>query len=181
MALVVEDGTAKADAEAYISVAACTTYLDKFAQSGTSNLFTAAAADSDREIALRNSARWLDATFQLLYVGHRFTKSQAMQWPRGSGKYNDGWDIDADEMPQSLLDANCEMALRFIEDTTGHDTSRLMPDQANPALIQREKLKADVTEIDTTYVGGAQQQKLYAMAERIMDNILLPAGRIILG
>tara|TARA_R110002020_G_scaffold128335_5_gene287613 strand:+ start:4578 stop:5117 length:540 start_codon:yes stop_codon:yes gene_type:complete len=178
MALTVESGTGSATADSYISEANAITYLDKYAASGSSNVFTAAST-ANAEIALRSATRTIDAMFAMRFKGSRLLGTQALQWPRVGAVTNDNYAIDSDAVPALVKNATCELALRFIADSTGHDTSRLTPDQENPGAILREKLKADVVETETEY-GGASQQKHYKIVADMLAPLLHSAGRVML-
>ncbi len=180
MALTVEDGTAVVGADAYLSVADAETYLNNHAASGSSNAFTTASTTALKEIALRNAARTIDAMFASRFPGYRVQRTQGLQWPRMQAEYIDGWEIPATEVPRELKDFSCELALRFIANTTGHDTSRLTPDQDNPGAIKSEKLKGDVAEVVTVYENGADQQTLYTLGEAMMNRILVPGSAVYL-
>lgn len=78
MALVVEDGTGKANAESYISVADATTY---HADRGNT-AWAALATDALREQALRNATEYMVQVYRLRWKGFRMTATQALDWPR---------------------------------------------------------------------------------------------------
>jgi len=178
MALTVETGTGSATADSYISEADAITYLDKYAASGASNVFTAAST-ANAEIALRGATRTIDSMFGLRFKGARLLGTQALQWPRVAVVTNDSYAVDSDAVPALVKNATCELALRFIADSTGHDTSRLTPDQAQPGSILREHLKADVVETDTEYA-GASQQKYYKVVHDMLAPLLYPVGKVVL-
>jgi len=176
MALTVETGTGSATADSYISEADAITYLDKYAASGSSNVFTAASTAA-AEIALRNATRTIDSMFALRFKGSRLLETQALQWPRVGVVTNDNFAVDSDSVPALVKHATCELALRFIADSSGHDTSRLTPDQDKPGAILEERLKADVVETETHYA-GASQQKLYKIVADLLGPLLYSAGKV---
>jgi len=178
MALTVETGTGSATADSYISEADAITYLDNHAASGSSNVFTAAATAA-AEIALRNATRTIDSMFGLRFKGARLLGTQALQWPRVAVVTNDNYAIDSDAVPALVKNATCELALRFIADSAGHDTSRLTPDQDKPGAILNERLKADVVETDTEYA-GASQQKHYKIVNDMLAPLLHSASKVTL-
>jgi hypothetical protein len=178
MALTVETGAGSATSDSYISEADAVTYLDKFAASGSSNVFTAAST-ANAEIALRSATRTIDSMFGMRFKGARLLGTQALQWPRVSVVTNDSFAVDSDAVPALVKNATCELALRFIADSTGHDTSRLTPDQSQPGSILKERLKADVVETDTEYA-GASQQKYYKIVEDMLSPLMHPFGKVVL-
>jgi hypothetical protein len=176
MALTVETGTGSATADCYISSADAVTYLDKFAASGSSNSFTAASSAA-KEIALRNATRTIDSLFALRFKGSRALGTQALQWPRVGVITHDNYAVESTEVPALVKNATCELALRFIDDSSGHDTSRLTPDQDQPGSILEERLKADVVETETVY-GGASQQKRFKIVEDMLAPLMHSAGKV---
>lgn len=97
MAIIVEDGTGKADANSYISEAELTTY----------------ATDRGITITGTNSAllyQAMDYVEQQLFIGDKLTKAQALQWPRYNA-FIDGYAVPTNEVPQLLKDAVAEAAL----------------------------------------------------------------------
>lgn len=179
MALVVENGAGLPNADSYASVAETSTYLTSVAISGASNVFTAAVV-ATQEVALRQATRFLDARFALRFSGERLLATQSLQWPRANAVFADGHTVDDDIVPVLIKNAAAELALRVIADTTGHDTSRLMPDQTTPGSIKSKRVRADTVERDIEYIGGAAQQKLFAIAEAMLATILTPGGRLVL-
>lgn len=97
MATTVEDGSIVTGANSYVSDADFAAYA-----SDRGYTVTGTAA----ELLLR-AALYVE---QLSFKGDKKTKAQRMQWPR----YNveiDGFYIESDEIPQQLIDLQCEVAL----------------------------------------------------------------------
>lgn len=88
MALVVEDGTGKPDAESYISASDAATYL-----SSRGNKTFAAADTADQEAALRNATDFMVSQFRRRWAGDRILIEQALDWPRAAVPIPDvgGW------------------------------------------------------------------------------------------
>jgi len=97
MATIVEDGTIVSNANSYVSDANFATYA-----SDHGITVTGVAA----QLLLR-AAIYVE---QLQFIGAKKTKAQTMQWPRTSVNI-DGFAIDSDEIPQLLVDLQCEVAL----------------------------------------------------------------------
>jgi len=97
MALVIEDGTGKADAQSYASEAEIAAYaLERgITVSGTDTELLIQAMDY---IETKN------------FIGDKNTKEQALQWPRINA-VTDGFYIDTDEIPLSLINSQIEVAL----------------------------------------------------------------------
>lgn len=121
MALIVEDGTGKPDAESYVSVAEADAY---HAARGVTS-WSAAAVDA-REAALRNGTSYVDAMYA--WKGAPTTSTQALAWPR-TGVEADGYEIATDFIPPKLRHATCEAALKSL-------TSTLVPDVSPQQVVE---------------------------------------------
>lgn len=78
MALIVEDGTAKADAESYCTVAFATTYHSDRGNAA----WAALASDAIREQLLRKATEYMVGAYRSRWAGERVTTTQALDWPR---------------------------------------------------------------------------------------------------
>lgn len=165
MALVVEDGTGLATAEAYISVADADAY---FALIGTHASWTAASS-TEKEQALRLGAIYLDGNFG--WQGTRTTSTQALDWPRWDVE-RDGIVIDTDAVPTAVARANAEAALQHI--ISG---GALFVDQTRPGGIRSESFTVGEISETVEYDGSAGQQKLFARLEALLEG-LLGRGRV---
>lgn len=108
------------DANSFVTVADCTTYLDGRLNTSA---WTAASAD-DKARAVISATRLLNG---LRYLGSTVSETQALQWPRAYVPNPDA-PFDADptrpfdevvyyvetEIPQRIVDATCELALEFL-------------------------------------------------------------------
>lgn len=109
MALVVEDGTGKADANSYVSRTDADTLLSFHA----SQAKWAALSDADKEAALQRATEYLDLKFR--WYGQALYQIQALQWPRT--KYFDakGFERTAGLIPTELEKAAAYLAITAIE------------------------------------------------------------------
>lgn len=161
MALVVEDGTGKADAESYISVADATAY---FAARGNAE-WAAVAGDTVREQLLRKATDYMVAKYSGAWAGQRVTVEQALDWPRlnvprvdiagGYGPYPIYWDDNV--VPEQVKRACAELAVRAI-------AGDLDPDVG--AQVKSET----VGPISVTYADGARQNTAF----KAVSNMLSP-------
>lgn len=126
MALVVEDGTSKSDADSYISLSDANSY---FTNHGSPSAWDA-ATDSGKEGALRYAVVWLDNHYN--WLGTVVLGTQARAWPRyigwdrwGINEDTLGFQVPYDSVPQRVIDAQCELALVHLNDAlnTVADTS----------------------------------------------------------
>jgi hypothetical protein len=168
MALVVEDGTGKADAESYLSVADCDTYHTKHGDSSD----WSGASTADKEEALRMGTQYLDAIYNALWIGTRANETQALDWPRSDAEDYDGFIIGSTSIPQALKDATAEAAVRHITETNG-----LFPDVSEPGAIKSYKVKVGPVEEATEYVGGQPQVPAFRIIDALLRD-LLTIGRV---
>lgn len=166
MALEVEDGTGKANAESYISVADADTYF-----SNRGYTLWATLMEAEKEQALRRSTDYMLQVYRLKWKGTRVTGTQSLDWPRnwvlrddyefatqngaqviGARQY-----YPADEVPTEVKNACAELAFK----AAGGD---LAPDIAQ--RVVREKV--DVLEVEYDRYGVPYTQY------RAIDNLLAP-------
>jgi hypothetical protein len=120
LTLVKEDGTGKADANAYADVADGDAYHDGHLYASA---WTGATTDS-KAAALVMATRVIDS--QMQFRGIRAVGGQALQFPRAGCRDEDA-DPDfgsgcvaVDEVPKAVVDATCELARELlIADRTG--------------------------------------------------------------
>jgi hypothetical protein len=119
--IIVEDGTGIANANSYISAADADTYFEGRLRSTD----WSGASAGDKDIALAESRRVLD--YQWQWNGTKTDDSNELQWPRygvvdpDSGGGVNPWpsayglgEIASDEIPQWLMDAQCEIAVALL-------------------------------------------------------------------
>ena len=163
MAIVVEDGTGKTDADAYISVADADTYHVNY----TGSASWAAATTATKEIAIRNATQYIDIKYNGRWRGRRTHDTQALDWPRSSIADRDGYGIDSDEMPTRLLNACAEMAVRHVDgDTLIVDVS------AGDNGIKSEAVSVGPVSSDIEYSGVKSTAKKYAIVANLLSEFL---------
>jgi hypothetical protein len=175
MALVVEDGTGKTDADSYISRADADTYVAKYIKSDNAGRVAwEASTDDEKDDALRQAAQYLDQTYQTKWQGVRTHTDQALDWPRTGVVDCDDETIDSDAIPVDLKNAQAEMATRGTVEELFADVDSPVGD------IKRRKEKVGPLEVDTEYVGGAVQQKQYTKPNQMLRCFLrrFGAGRM---
>lgn len=171
MALIVEDGTAKADAESYISVADATTY---HANRGNA-AWAALASDTIREQLLRKATDYMVQAYRLRWKGDRVSATQALDWPRNWVEYADyqfytqngaqkigGYlYYPANEVPQEVKRACAELALLA-------NSSDLLGEQGQ--AVKREKIGP----IETEYEAFSQQGRHFPAVKSLLGPFLNP-------
>ena len=152
MALIVEDGTGMADAEAYVSVADATTYC-------THHGLTAwTGADAVKEVALRNATQYLDT--QYIYKSEKVLSSQALEFPRAY------WDWTDPEIVR-LKAACCELAVKALSGALYSEVSA------------QETIKVKVGPIEkTTRPSSSDGQKKYPNVEALIRPLVAGMGQI---
>ena len=107
--LIKEDGTGKADANAYANVADGDAY---HAGHLYASAWTAATADN-KAVALVMASRLIDAEYQ--FGGTRSVATQSLQWPREDCPDPDAGDMVAETMvPKAVVEAACELARELL-------------------------------------------------------------------
>lgn len=109
LTLIKEDGTGKADANAYANVADGDAY---HAGHLYASAWTGASADQ-KAVALVMASRLIDAEYQ--FGGTRSVATQSLQWPREDCPDPDADDMVAETMvPKAVVEAACELARELI-------------------------------------------------------------------
>jgi hypothetical protein len=158
VALIVEDGSAKADAESFISVTDADTYFTK-----RGNTTWAALTEAVKEANLRKATDYMEQVYRLSWAGYRHSEAQALSWPRDEVPRVDFTYLnhlsyyDNDIVPNEVKNACAELAFRA-------SVADLSPDIGQRVL--REKV--DVIEIQ--YAEYGPQYATY----RAIDNMLAP-------
>lgn len=154
--LVVEDGTGKADANAYVSLSDCADYC---AARGLS--FPSSPSEPGEQAIIRATAA-IDAKYRARFPGSKLNgRAQALQWPRTGAYDADDEEISSDEIPIEIVMATCEAAVREME-----EAGSMMPDLERGGDIR--SLKAGSVAIE--YSGAAPATTTFS----IIDGILAP-------
>lgn len=160
MALTVEDGSGKTDAESYISVADATTYHDDRGNTAWSDL------DLDvQEQCLRKATEFMEAVWGRRWAGYRANDDQALGWPRSDVEV-DGVDVADDAVPVGIERACAELALLASSATLEFDSGR---------LTKREK----VGPIEVEYAIGSSATTAYRVADYLVAPYLTATGSTI--
>ena len=158
MALIVEDGTGKTDAESYISVADADTYF-----TNRGNATWAALNTTEKEQALRKATDYMQATYTLRWDGIRVTTGQALDWPRAYVQIKQAtagysvlpaYYVD-NAVPAAVANACAELAVRA-------SASDLLAD------VGAQVKQKTVGPLSVTYADGARQTTQYELVERML-------------
>jgi hypothetical protein len=159
MPLIIEDGTARADAESYASVA----YADAYFSSRAVTAWT--GTNDQKEALLRKATDFMGQVYRGAWSGRRKTETQALDWPReGVPRLDYGGLYASDAIPAEIVRACCELALRAV--TNG----ALYSDQTQAISEQT------VGPITTKYAGGSSAVKRYSAVDALLRPFLGGAG-----
>lgn len=145
MALTVETGAIVTGADSYISVADFEAY-------NTARGYTLTGT---AEQLLLRAMLYVE---QLSFKGLKKTKAQTLQWPRLDVMI-DGYYLESDEIPQQLVDLQCEVALAI----DGGDDPLGAIDRA----VKREKVDVLETEYMDNAVPFALNRKIKALESKL--------------
>jgi hypothetical protein len=161
MALVVEDGTGRTDAESYASVAEADTYCVSM------GLTTwAATLTADKEVALRKATQYIDGRYR--FVGLRYSQAQALEWPRQNAIDRDGYFVNADVVPTALKHTTAELAVRALTET-------LDPDRLNMGESQGDRVKVGPIEV-SNISSVSNAYKTYNLVDKLLAKLVRMRG-----
>ena len=173
MALIVEDGTGKTDANSYLSVADCDTYHATY----TGSTDWSGAGTATKELALIRATQYLDMEYEGRWRAVKGSSTQSLAWPRSGVYDNDGYALDWNVVPQKLKDACAELALR---DVLGDD---LLAPVTSPGDVASESVTIGPIQESKTYVGGkpAGDEYRYPKIEALLKSLIEERGRVFRG
>lgn len=148
MAIIVEDGTGKEDAESYASVNEFKAY---HRARGNEE-----AADLDADVIeplLRQATDYL-GSYAEQWKGSRITAEQALDWPRSSVTVH-GFDVAEDTVPANVVKACCVLA----------EKARSGPLAADQG---QAKIRQKIGPIETEYDKDSPRAMQYADAQRLL-------------
>lgn len=152
MALVVEDGSGKADANSYASLTDLQTF---FGNRGWSyNGFT----PEEQEAALVAATDYIERRSRWS-TGTKGSKEQALSWPRSGAYDRHGYLIDSDEVPTAVVNATLEGAHLVLAGSTlvSPETQKVVEQRVEGAVSVRYSDSAPATTrwtpIDTWLTG----------------------------
>ena len=158
MSIVVEDGSGVAGANSYVAVDDCKAYCD------ARGLTFSASPTAEGEQALIRATQAIDAMYGARYPGYRTNgRDQSLQWPRAEATDAEGEEIADDEIPQEIIDATCEAAVRELA-TPGS----MMPDLERGGRIQ--SLQAGSVAI--TYGSNAEAVTTFQTIDGVLAGLL---------
>lgn len=158
MAIVVEDGTGKVDAESYASVETTKAYCT------ARGIAISGRADADIEAALREAAVYIDSRWR--FKGRRSSAAQALEFPRSDLVDWSGFNVVG--LPFRVQKAAMSLAVKVMSGES------LYEDQARGGRIASES----VAGISVSYENGAPTGKVYAEAEHLLKPFVRDPGTV---
>lgn len=158
MSLNVETGTGDADSDAYVSVADCATYAT------ARGLTFPTSPAGPAEAAIIRATAAIDAMYRARFPGQRLNgRTQALEWPRKYASDAEGNPIAEDEIPQEVINATCEAAVRELA-----APNSMMPDLERGGQIK--SIKAGSVAIE--YGGNATARTAFTLIDGILAGLL---------
>jgi hypothetical protein len=150
-----EDGTGLSDSTSYASIIEMQQYWENNGWDYSS------LTDDQIKILLNKATRNIDSNYS--FNGYRETATQALEWPRMSSYYLDGYEIAEDSVPVEILKATNHLAYLINE---GNDPEAII---SKDGKIIAESSKVDVISKSVKYEEGSS---LYQDILTPIDNIL---------
>lgn len=167
MAIVVEDGTGLANANAYASYADWVAY---WTDRGTAP----AGAQSVIEQALVRGADYLERRYE--WIGQRSTAEQALGWPRlcAYGEPAGGYSAPIEGVPAEVVRANIELAHRAL-------AGELAPDptvDASGQVVTSKRDKVGPIETESQFNGGGSSTwvKRFPSVDELLRRLVVRTG-----
>jgi hypothetical protein len=158
MSLIVEDGTGRANAQSYASVAEADAYHAAHGNVAWTG------ADALKEAALVRATAWLDAAFYYRWPSVKMNHTQALEFPRLAATDVEGYALDP--VPAELKTALYEAALVELV-----SPGRLSHDDSDNGTIKAESEGG----VSKTY-NGKKNPSNWPLIYTPLRRILLPAG-----
>lgn len=169
MSLIVEDGTGKSDAEAYLSVAAFTTYC------AARGYVLTGKTDPQIEQALRRGTAWLDGSYTAQFPGLQVNGiEQALEWPRTDAIDAKGRELPDDAVPRQIVSADAEAAWREL-----NAPGSLSPDTVLAERVKRTRKKVGDLEKEIEYAdatGADASRPVVSAIDDILASLLPKAS-----
>lgn len=169
MAFVVEDGTAKADANSYVAIAEADGY---FADRG---ITAWTGADAAKQAALVKATDYIEGRFSQRFIGSKKTTAQALSWPReGAGDFADT------VVPVGLRRACCEYAVRALSAALAPD---LKVDASGLTVVATKKkigpIETDYAVPQTGLGSTPMLFRPYPAADMLLRGLVYSASQVI--
>ncbi len=166
MAIVVEDGTGLANADAALSVAEADAY---HAQQGSSTW--AAHTTQEKESAIIKATSYGIVVYDGWWRGQPKTTTQSLPWPRLYAFNNDGIEISSSSLPRGYKYFTAEIAGKIIEGEV------VLPDETDASSLAEYSIKVGPIEESTKYNQQARFKR-YTTAELWLTGLLIASNKV---
>ena len=166
---VVEDGSGSSTANSYSTVADADSYV---ADHGADAVWSA-ASEAEKQEALRLGSQYIDLMYASRFKGVKENNENALSFPRMGCTDEDGYSIYSDVVPNKIMYAAIEAAIRSINGDT------FLSKQSTPGKIKSESKKLAVLEKSTEYVHGKDQEPAYPRIEALVRPFLKGSYRVL--
>ena len=158
MSLNVETGTGAGNSDAYVSVEDCAAYAT------ARGLTFPTSPVGPAEAAIIRATAAIDAMYRARFPGQRLNgRAQALEFPRKYASDAEGNPIAEDEIPQEIINATCEAAVRELA-----TPNSMLPDIERGGGIR--SLKAGSVAIE--YAGNASARTTFTAIDGILSGLL---------
>jgi hypothetical protein len=160
MALVIENGQNVANANSYVSIADADAYHASIGNAAwTGN-------DAAKSLALIHACKSLEMLYGARFRSMPLTDTQSLLFPQYLFYTRYGQLVEQSSIPKQLKDAQCEIALMYIQ---GID---IYPDVSEANSIAAKSIKVGEIQTSTTYQSPVQSTQFEGF--RKVDLILMP-------
>lgn len=160
MTIIVEDGTALPTANSYASETDGDTYTDDRGLTAWTD------STGDKEAALIRATASLDMIYRTQYPGIRLNgRLQGLEWPRSDATDFNGNTIAIDEIPQEIIYATIELAIRELA-----EAGSTMPDRDRAI----RSVKAGSVSVD--FAANATTGTVFSIIGGIMASLIGTGG-----
>lgn len=170
MALIVEDGTGRVDAESYTSVTEANAYHGARGNAGWTG------SDPVKEAALRRAMTYIEGVYNGRWIGLRAARfGQSLSWPRVGAVDENGWPIAYNAVPANLKAAVAEAALSELA-----SPGSLTPPPTTTQRVTSKKVGSiAVTYANSTAGGsgyGPTGARVLTNVEHLLSNLVRSAS-----
>jgi hypothetical protein len=167
MAVIVEDGTGKPDANSYGSLADANTYLAGYGRGDWVD-----GDDELKEPALRRGTTYIDGHYGTMFPGTRtHGREQALAWPRKNAKDVELNPIAEDSIPIEIINATFEAAYReFVAPYS------LSPDYSSSRVQKRVSVGPISVEYETPESSGVGVVPVSTTIDDILSSLFTVTG-----
>ena len=165
MALIVEDGTGKTNADSFVETADVDAYVLKFG-------LAFAGTTTEKEVACRQATRYLESVYSLRILGSRVSIDQSLSWPRVGVIDRDGFAFGSDLVPQEWKDATCEMAVVARVET-------ILPDLATPGDLNEKSVTVGPISVSKRWDSGQGQLKYYRRVDLLVKRFVIASSAVV--